>query len=156
QVMANLRPRLAQKTNVSAHFTWMVRADPQVAETYHSPAWAFEHYRDAFKELLAADDEVGLHVHAYRWHAGGNYWIEDYGNQDWVNYCVHMGVSAFEKFFRRRPTSFSMGMDWTNQATIQLVNELQVRYEFSTTVGKEIQPFPTHNHYTGVAPDCSG
>jgi hypothetical protein len=155
EIFADIRHRFAQKTGHSAHFTWLVRADPQVAETYHSPAWAFEYYREAFKELLAAYDEVGLHVHPYRWDAAGNCWIDDYGNQEWVNYCIHMGVSTFEKLFQRRPASFSMGMDWTNQATMQLVNELQIRYEFSTILGKEAQPFPAYGNYTGVAPDCS-
>ncbi len=155
EIIADIRPRLAQKTNRSAYFTWLVRADPQIAETYASPAWAFEYYREAFKELLAAHDEVGLHVHPYRWDARGNCWVDDYGNQEWVNHCIHMGVSAFEKFFQRRPTSFSMGMDWTNQATMQLVNELQIRYEFSPILGKEVQPFPIYGNYAGVAPDCS-
>jgi hypothetical protein len=155
EIIADIRPRLAQKTNRSAYFTWLVRADPQVAETYDSPTWAFEHYREAFKELLAAHDEVGLHVHPYRWEAGGNCWIDDYGNQEWVTHCIHMGVSAFEKFFQRKPASFSMGMDWTNQAAIQLVNELQIRHEFSAILGKEVQPFPIYGNYTGVAPDCS-
>jgi len=155
EIIADLRPMLAQKTGRNAHFTWLVRADPQVAETYHSSAWAFEYYRQALEELLAAQDEVGLHVHAYRWDAEGNCWIEDYGNQEWINHCIHLGVSAFEKFFQRKPPSFSMGMDWTNQATIQLVTELQIRYEFSAILGKEVQPFPTLGTYTGVAPDCS-
>jgi hypothetical protein len=155
EIMADLRPLLAQKTSRTAHFTWLVRADPQVAETYHSSAWAFEYYRDALTELLAAQDEVGLHVHAYRWDAQGNCWIEDYGNQAWVNHCIHLGVRAFEKFFQRKPPSFSMGMDWTNQATIELVSELQIGCEFSTILGKEVQPFPPFGTYTGVAPDCS-
>lgn len=155
EIIADIRHMLAQKTSRSAHFTWLVRADPQVAETYHSPAWAFEYYREALKEMVAAHDEVGLHVHAYRWDADGNCWIDDYGNQEWVNHCIHMGVSTFEKFFQRKPASFSMGMDWTNQATIQLVTELQIRYEFSTVLGKEVQPFPIYGNYTGVAPDCS-
>jgi len=155
EIFADLRHRLAQKVGRSAHFTWLVRADPQVAETYHSPAWAFEHYRGAFMGLSAARDEVGLHVHPYRWDADGDCWIDDYGNQEWVDHCIHMGVSAFEKLFQRRPASFSMGMDWTNQATLQLVNALQIRYEFSTILGKEVQPFPAYGHYTGVAPDYS-
>jgi hypothetical protein len=155
EIMADMRHLLAQKTTGSAHFTWLVRSDSQVAETYHSPAWAFEHYGEAFRRLSAACDEIGLHVHPYRWDAADNDWVDDYGNQEWVNHCVHMGVCAFEKFFQRKPASFSMGMDWTNQATIELVSDLQIRHEFSTILGKEAQPFPTVGVYTGVAPDCS-
>jgi hypothetical protein len=155
EIMADLRPRLAHKTGHDAHFTWLVRADAQVAETYHSSAWAFEYYRQALESLLAAHDEVGLHVHAYRWDTKRKRWIDDYGNQEWVNHCVHLGVHAFERVFRCPPSSFSMGMDWTNQATIQLVSELGIRYEFSPILAKEVQPFPTYGTFTGVAPDCS-
>src|SRR3954447_22637992 len=37
----------------------------------------------------------------------------------------------------------------------RMVNDLQIRYEFSVILGKEAQPFPTVGVYTGVAPDCS-
>jgi hypothetical protein len=155
EVMADVRGVLAQRTGLDAHFTWLVRADQQVAETYGSAGWAFGHYRRAFETLLAEQDEIGLHVHAYRWEARAGNWIEDYGNQDWIKRCIHAGVGAFEQHFGRPPAAFSTGMDWTNQATIQLVRELNVRYEFSTILRKESQPFPPRDTYSGVAPDCS-
>ncbi len=154
-IMAEVRRTLSQQTRHRVQFTWLVRADAQIAETYGSPAWALEHYRDAFAGLLDAGDEVGLHVHAYRWDEEGTRWIEDYGNQEWVNHCIHLGVGAFERHFKRLPASFSMGMDWTNQDTIRLLSELQIRYEFSTVLNKESQPFPPRDTYTGVLPHCS-
>jgi hypothetical protein len=155
RVMAAVRDALSRATGHDAHFTWLVRADEQIAETYGSAGWAFEHYRSAFETLLAARDEVGLHVHAYRWQAPALRWVEDYGNQEWVERCVRTGFRAFEQHFARSPASFSMGMEWTNQATIRLVRGLEVRYDFSPILGKEPQPFPPRDTYTGVAPDCS-
>lgn len=152
---AALRDVLTRSTRRDTHFTWLVRADPQIAEVYGSPAWALEHYADALQTLLANGDEVGLHQHAYRWLAADRRWVEDYGNQEWVNHCIRVGVDAFETHFSRRPGCFSMGMDWTSQATIQLVSELKIRFDFSTVLGKEPQPFPPRDTYTGVAPDCS-
>jgi hypothetical protein len=132
-----------------------VRADEQIAETYGSAGWAFERYGSAFADLLAARDEVGLHVHAYRWDGTVMGWIEDYGNQGWVERCVRTGSRAFAEHFARPAASFSMGMDWTNQATVRLARGLDVRYDFSAVLGKEPQPFPPRDSYTGVAPDCS-
>lgn len=155
EVMADVRAVVSRRTGRDVHFTWHVRADQQVAETYGSVDWAFAHYRRAFETLLAAEDEVGLHVHAYRWEARAGHWVEDYGNQAWIEHCVRAGVGAFTKQFGRSPSSFSMGMDWTNQATVRLVRELNVRYDLSTVAAKEPQPFPPRDAYTGVAPDCS-
>jgi hypothetical protein len=155
EVMTKVRDVLARRTGRSAHFTWLVRTDEQVAQTYGSAGWAFDHYRRTFETLLAEHDEVGIHVHAYRWDHRLDNWIEDYGNQDWVERCVHAGVGAFEKHFGHVPAAFSMGMDWTNQATIRLVSELAIRYEFSPILAKEPQPFPPRDAYSGFAPDCS-
>jgi hypothetical protein len=154
-VMAEVRALLSRHTRRDAHFLWLVRADPQVAETYGSAGWAFEHYRRAFETFLAAGDDVGIHVHAYRWQEGAGTWVEDYGNQEWVEHCVHAGVGAFTTHFGHPPASFTMGMDWTNQATVQLVSGLNVRYELTPILAKESQPFPPRNAFTGVAPDCS-
>jgi len=155
EVMADLRAVLSRHTGRDAHFIWLLRADQQIAETYGAPGWALAHYRRAWETLLAAQDEVGLHVHAFRWETRAGNWIEDYGNQEWVEHCVRAGVGAFTEHFGRPPAAFSMGMDWTNQETIRLASRLNVRYELSTVSWKEPQPFPPQNVYTGVAPDCS-
>jgi hypothetical protein len=94
-------------------------------------------------------------VHAYRWQASVSRWVEDFGNQEWVERCVRTGFRAFRQHFGHSPASFSMGMEWTNQATIRLVSALEVRHDLSTILGKEPQPFPPRDTYTGVSPDCS-
>jgi len=154
-VMADVRAALVRATGREAHFTWLVRADEQIAETYGSAGWAFDRYRDTFGDLLAADDEIGLHIHAYRWDGATMGWVEDYGNQGWVERCVRTGCRAFAEQFARPAASFSMGMDWTNEATVRLARELDVRYDFSAVLGREPVPFPPRDTYTGVAPDCS-
>jgi hypothetical protein len=153
--MTELRASCVRETGSDAHFTWLVRSDAQIADTYGSAAWGLRHYRDAVATLLAAGDEVGAHVHAYRWDERARHWVEDYGDQGWIEHCVRLGVDAFEQHFGRRPASFSMGMDWTNQATVDLLREVGIRFELSTILGKEPQRFPPRDSYTGVAPDCS-
>lgn len=155
EVMTEVRDVLSRRTGREAHFTWLVRADQQVADTYGSPGWAFAHYRRAFEKLHAAGDEIGVHVHAYRWESRAGNWVEDYGDQGWIEHCVRSGVGAFASHFGQPPAAFSMGMDWINQATLRLLRDLSIRYEFSTILGKEPQPFPPRDAYKGVAPDCS-
>lgn len=156
EIMAELRRSLEQRTGQAAHFTWLVRADPQIAEVYGDAAWGLEHYRSQLDALDAAGDEIGLHVHAYRWNANAGNWIEDYGDQAWVEHCVRLGFAAFESTRRCRPAAFSMGTDWSNQATMDLARELGVRWELSLIAGDAPRPlrFLT-GRYTGDAPDCT-
>jgi hypothetical protein len=156
EIMADIRRTLVQRTGRPAHFIWLVRADPQIEEVYGSAAWALEHYRRQFEELEVIADEIGLHVHAYRWDDRSHNWIEDYGNQPWVAHCVRTGFRAFETALRRRPAAFSMGMDWTNQPTLQMAKELGARWDLTAIPGAEPRPlrFSTGT-YTGIAPDCT-
>lgn len=154
-IMRDVRPMLAEASGRAAHFTWLVRADPQVEEVYGSADWALETYRRQLDALEAEGDEVGLHVHAYRWDAAHGDWIEDFGDQDWVAHCVQMGFGAFETARLRRPAAFSMGMDWTNQATMDMARTLGVRWELSLIPGTEPQPMRyLTGAYTGIDPDC--
>ena len=155
EVMTELRPVLSRHTGQEAHFVWLLRADQQIAETYGDAGWALAHYRRAWDRLLEAQDEVGLHVHAYRWEPRLEDWVEAYGDQEWVERCVRDGVGAFTEHFGRPPAAFSMGMDWTNQETVRLASRLNVHYDLSMVAGKEPQPFPPQNGYSGMAPDCS-
>lgn len=156
EVMAELRRSLEQRTGRAAHFTWLVRADPQIAEVYGDAAWGLSHYSSQLQALDAAGDQVGLHVHAYRWNASAGNWIEDYGDQAWVEHCVRLGFAAFESTRRCRPAAFSMGTDWSNQATMELAREMGVRWELSLIGGDDPRPlrFLT-GQYTGDAPDCT-
>jgi hypothetical protein len=54
QVMAGVRQALSHATGRDAHFTWLVRADEQIAETYGSAGWAFERYRSDSRRCSGA------------------------------------------------------------------------------------------------------
>jgi hypothetical protein len=98
---ASLRDRLSRNTGSPAALTWFLRMDPQVAETWGSPAWVAETYADALAELVACGDELGLHTHTWRWDGETEAWIADYQDQVWAEHCLSMGLGAFESAFDR-------------------------------------------------------
>lgn len=96
-----LRERLADGSGAPAAFNWFLRMDPQVAETWGSPAWVAEAHGDALSELAVYGDELGLHTHTWRWDDGIDAWVADYEDEVWAGHCLAMGLHAFESAFGR-------------------------------------------------------
>lgn len=95
-----LRERLSRLTAAPVVFTWCLRMDPQVAETWGSPAWPAEAYRDAFAGLESVGDELGLHTHLWRWSHETDEWVTD-NDPEWGRRCVTMALRTFEEAFGR-------------------------------------------------------
>lgn len=148
-----LRPRLEDATDFPVHFSWFLRMDPQIADTYGSPNWAVTRYRKMFERLEATGDDIGLHTHAWRWDAKLCEWVADMGDQEWVNHCVQMSFSAFEQSFRRTCQSFRFGDHWMNDATLALVERLGARFDLTVEPGRKKLYIP--DRYTGSPPDYS-
>ena len=148
-----LRPKLEDATGAAVHFSWGVRMDPQIAQVYGNPAWAIGRYGRLFDRLVASGDEIGLHVHCWRWDEALGNWISDMGNQEWVEGCVRMAFEAFEESLHRRCLSFRFGDRWINNATLDLVEQLGVRYEVTIEPGRTKLIVP--EAHTGKAVDWS-
>ncbi len=101
QRLPALRRRLSEITGAPAAFTWFLRMDPQVAETWGSPAWVAEKYGGPLAELTGAGDELGLHTHVWRWETKTREWVADFEDPAWGEHCVEMGLDAFETSFGR-------------------------------------------------------
>ena len=137
-----LRPRLEQVTGSPAHFSWFVRMDPQIAHTYGFPAWPVTRYRRLFDYIAESGDEIGLHVHAWRWDTCSNRWIADMGDQEWVEQCIRMSFEAFEQSLARSCRSFRFGDHWINDATLDLVEELGAWFDLTTEPGLKRPKLP--------------
>ncbi len=148
-----LRPQLEDVTGAAAHFSWFVRMDPQIAQTYGSPAWSVARYGRLLDCLSASGDEIGLHIHAWRWDEAFGNWIADMGNQEWVDSCVRMGFETFEQGLKRPCRSFRFGDHWMNNATLDLVERLGARFDLTVEPGRKKLLLP--EPYTGCAPDYS-
>src|SRR6266851_7664512 len=96
-----LRERLSELTQAPVAFSWFLRMDPQIAETWGSPAWVVEAYGDALDELTRAGDEIGLHTHPWRWDAEATEWVADFEDPAWAERCLTMGLDAFATSFGR-------------------------------------------------------
>src|SRR4030095_6131268 len=96
-----LRPRIEALTCARAHFSWFLRMDPQVAEPYGSATWVVDTYRAHMDEIQRAGDEIGVHPHPYRWLERERAWLQDFGDQPWVEDCLAISLEAFATAFGR-------------------------------------------------------
>jgi hypothetical protein len=152
-----LRQRVAGVTGSPARFSWFLRMDPQVEETYGSAAWAAANYASQLRECLAQGDEIGLHVHAYRWDDGRKTWVIDHGNPEWVARCIRVSFGAFREAFGRDCASLRMGDRWMSGEALALARSLGARFDLTLEPGKPTQPsYHLDKPYTGSLPDYRG
>ena len=153
EFFSKFRSRIADATKSPVHYSWYYRIDSQVEETYGSPDWPWTHYAQYTEDFVREGDEIGLHPHAYRWKEKINNWIEDLGDQSWVNHCVEMGFSSFKKIFNRNCDSFRFGAYWINEATLDLVEKLGARFDLTPEPGLKVTKRPFYGErYTASLP----
>jgi hypothetical protein len=131
----DLRPRIEALTGAPAHFSWFLRMDPQVAEPYESATWVPDSYREHMDEIQRAGDEIGVHPHPYRWLENERAWLQDFGNQAWVDRCLRVSLEAFATAFRRPCLSMRFGDRWLNTPTVNLAERLGVRFDLTVEPG---------------------
>ena len=141
--LATMRTRFEEATGSPVHYTWCFRMDPQVAESYGSQTWGVDRYPEFTKEIEQHGDELGTHTHAYRWLEDQQTWLDDLGNQDWINYCVEMSLDAHMKAFGQPCRTFRFGNFWMNNATLNLLEKRGIHYEMTVEPG--LSP-----HYPGI------
>src|SRR5438477_382496 len=82
---------LANFTGAAVPITWLIRMDLQIADTWGSPTWPVDTYRDVLTELESRGDEFGLHTHLWRWDADVADWVTDH-DPEWSGQCVSMAL----------------------------------------------------------------
>ena len=124
EFFSDLRPRLETATGSPVHFSWFLRMDPQITHTYGSAHWVVTRYARLIDRLQGAGDELGLHVHAWRWDHRSQGWIADLADQTWVDHCVRSSFEAFHTSLKRRCRSFRFGDHWMNDQTLDLLEQI--------------------------------
>ena len=147
-----LRQRLEIATGSPVHFSWFLRMDPQVTHVYGSPDWVVTRYPHLIEALAAAGDELGLHTHAWRWDENCQEWIEDFGDQRWVDHCVRSSFEAFHTSLNRPCKSFRFGDHWTNDQTVDLLEEQGAKFDLTVEPGATGTLVPGES-FTGTFPD---
>lgn len=130
-----VRELLQAATGTTVHFSWFVRADPQVQHIYGSAGWAFSHYAEILRNLLSEGDEIGLHAHAARYSKESSRWIEDFGSQEWVSHCLAAAFDAYVAAFGAPCKSVRLGNHFMNDATSDLIERLGARFDLTPEPG---------------------
>ncbi len=119
-----LRQELQQATGQAVHFSWFIRMDPQIALSQGSATWAVDHYQPFFREVLAAGDELGCHVHTYRWCEQSENWLDDHDNDDWVQECLQTAADGYRSSFGKPCRSLRFGNYWCGTQAINQAEAL--------------------------------
>lgn len=140
--LRDLRARIAALTGAAVHFSWFLRLDPQVAQSYGRATWVVDRYRAHIEEIQAQGDEIGVHPHPYRWLDDQGAWLNDLGNQAWVEHCVRTSLEAFAEALRRPCRSMRFGDRWLNTDTVNLAERLGIRHDLTAEPGAPALPAP--------------
>jgi len=151
-----LRERLSEATGEPAAFTWFLRMDPQVAETWGSPTWPAERYRAVLAELTERGDELGLHTHTWRRDTGADEWFADYQDRSWAEHCLRMGLDAFETAFGRRCTAHRGGDHFLNGAMLSALEAHGVKVDLTVEPGVPPVGALEGEAARGLCPDYRG
>jgi hypothetical protein len=153
-LIESLRDRIARATGAPAHFSWMLRMDPQVQLAYGHAGWVAEHYRDDLCSSIAAGDEIGLHPHTYRWTDGG--WLIDTEDPAWVLHSVRMSFETYMEHFGRGCSTIRMGDRWMNDLALAEIERLGAKFDLTVEPGAlPERDWSTETPCLGELPDYS-
>ena len=152
-VIEQLRPKMEAVTGRPAHVSWFLRLDPQITHVYGYAGWAADRYRGLFDSFLAAGDELGIHLHSWKWDYDKSEWMQDFADQSWVTHCVETAFAAFEKAFGTACRAFRFGDRWMNDETMHLIERLGATSDSTIEPGRVGTEAP--DEYIGTFQDYS-
>ena len=97
-LMPSLRDQLATIVDGPVNLTWYLRMDPQIVDAYGASTGLAEMYGRELAELQSAGDEIGLHIHCWRWKGQ---WIEDNADTGWLEHCADVALAGYREAFGR-------------------------------------------------------
>lgn len=151
------REQWEQATGAPAHFSWYFRMDPQVERVYGSATWVVDRYPEMVEDFRRRGDEIGLHVHFYRWDPERRHWVVDHGNARWVEHCLASSLAAFRRALGRPCESFRGGDAWMSQEAVTQVEASGVRFDLTLEPGQEgYRGLRRWERHSGWIPDLRG
>ncbi len=154
-------PELREKVSAIAGsnnpfvFTWLIRADPQIERTNGDTAYAFRHFAEELRAAVAAGDELGLHVHPWRWADSQGRWMQDHGNDEWINHCIQVSCDTYRNHFGKAPVTHSSGDRFMSNAVVRKLSELGVKVDLSLELLPGAIRLVDHELDTGCIPDTT-
>ena len=149
-----IRPRIEAATGARACFSWFFRMDPQVALCYGTHRFVVERYGEAIRQLEWHGDELGLHVHAWRWSESERRWVVDHGDPEWIGHCLRTSFDAYRSAFGRPCVSIRFGDRWMDDRTLDMIESLGMKYDLTAEPGRRARPSISPGElHTGSLPD---
>ncbi|MET1000230.1 MAG: glycosyltransferase [Acidimicrobiia bacterium] len=127
-----MRDQLSRLSDSDARFTWCLRMDPQIADTYGDAAWFATEYEKQWSRVADARDVIGLHPHSWRWRDG---WVSDQGDDDWVAHCMQLAMHTYQSTFRRPCAVYRHGDGFMSNALARQLDEAGVRVDLTIEPG---------------------
>ena len=151
--IAELRSRVRDVSGQPLRMTWFPRADPQVEIANGSAEWALRHFEADWEDAKRQGDEVGLHMHPWRWDAQAGAWCQDHGDEAWVLQCVRSSISAYRKVFGKPPAAYRGGDRYLSNAVVRLLEEEGVQIDLTLECMPGTARLVERERGTGTIPD---
>jgi hypothetical protein len=139
----SIRETLEAATRRSAHFTWSLRMDPQIAEVWGDPGWAAQTYQRELALLTDAGDELGVHPHNWRWHATARRWFSERADEGWVAHCAQMALDSYRAAFGHPSASYRHGDRSMTTHLARVIDDAGVQVDVTVEPGRSrVGAFP--------------
>lgn len=135
-VMAEFRSAAIRMVGGRPSFNWTLRMDPQIPESYSSADYLLKLVGKEIARAEVLGDEIGLHVHFWRWNESSTRWLVDHGNPAWVSHCLRESFASFRNAFGRPCRTYRSGDRWHDNESVRLVEELGVEFDLTLERGQ--------------------
>ena len=155
--MPRLRRQFAEASGGSGlRVTWFPRADPQVAKANGNAAWALEHFGKDWQAVRQAGDEIGLHMHPWRWDDHKMSWCQDHAAESWVLSCLDVALNAYRHAFGGVPAAYRGGDRFLSNALAATLLDRGVEVDLTLERLPATARLVERENGTGSIPDGTG
>lgn len=112
-------------------FVWLIRADHQIEILHGESAWGLREYQQQINRFVERGDDIGIHVHPYKYLESEKRWVQDFSDEEWMKSCISKAFESFETVTGKQPQSMSIGPNSTSIDVINHSRELGIRYDFT-------------------------
>ncbi|WP_050027950.1 hypothetical protein [Verrucomicrobium sp. BvORR034] len=151
-----LRHILVKKSGAaSVPLTWFPRADPQIERCNGSASFALQRYSQHWETAQAAGDEIGLHMHGWRWQEENNQWSQDHGDSVWMEHCLRSAIAEYRAHFGKAPPVYRGGDHYLDEMVLRVLREEGIALDMTLELLPTMQRLVEEESGTGCLPDCS-
>src|SRR6267378_1886108 len=129
----------------NVRFTWMLRADEQIANAYGDPGYLADEFAQFWRSRLDAGDEIGWHPHTWRFSERDKIWYQERSDPDWIRNCLKDGFSALSRRFPIRVAK--TGWTYHDNLSMQVFSDLGVKVDLSALPGMVYRGSIPGTHY---------